>query len=581
MVQRDGNAAWEAARPLLAELAATLAVAVAPTEPVFVRLGEALAATVSGLQGVAGDFALLSTQIEGEDAVAAVAGIERAIACVAGLSSEGGDEAAGLAGLAGDVGLLTRRLTLLRAVADEVAVLAMNAKIQASQLSRGGAEFTVFTAEMTRLAALAQGTIDRAAARVDQLSQVIRKAHADEIRFARTSRAELDSLGRSLAEGAAVLAARRRGAVTAAEQVRARSAQEAARVGQAIENLQVNDIASQRVDHVRQALIGLDEVLAEDEAAGGDGMALVAAVCRLQQVQLDRTAHDYVAEVDALVANLRGLAGDTRAILDEARAAFSDGTGGRVSFAGRLEDDIGRAIALLDDFVAAQTRVNEVMEAVHASVTEIVGELSAVTSIDADMQIMGLNATLKCGRLGAEGLALGVIAHELRACSRRTEDHTRNLDDLLSRMTGAGVRLRDRAGEEGGRRIDDLRATMRDSLARLKALADLLDGALVRLDRAGIHAVETLDGTAGSIRVHHDVAAQLARVSARLAELGRAGGAEVAEDAVMRERLRGLLSKHYTMASERLVHQLAAEDGEAGAAHAATSTTADVDDCFF
>ncbi len=577
MFDRGGDAGPENVRLLLAELAAGLAAATAPTEPVFLEVGGALAATVTGLQGIAGDFAELSAQIEGEDAVAAVAGIERAIARVAELSGDGGGGSAGLAALAGDADQLTRRLEVLRGVAGEVGVLAMNAKIQASQLTTGAADFTVFTAEMSRLAALAQGTIDRAAAKVVGLSQVIRQAHADESRFARTSRSELDALGRRLAEGGAELAARRRAAAAAAEQVRVRSAQEAGRVAQAIEHLQINDIASQRIDHVRQALLALDGVLAEDGAAGCDGQALAAAVCRLQQVQLDRTAQDYVGQMENLTANLRGMAADARAILDEARAAFSDGGGGRVSFAGRLEADIGRAIALLDEFIAAQARVAEVTDAVHAGVAEIVGELSAVTSIDADMQVMGLNATLKCGRLGGEGRALGVIAHELRACSRRTEDNARNLDILLDRITGAGAGLHDREAGEGHRRLADLRAAMQESLARLNALADLLDAALGRLDGGGVQAIRRLEDMAGGIRVHHDVAATLGRVSARLAELGRAGGAEAADDVTLRERLNELLSKHYTMASERLVHQLVADDQAAVAGH---EPAAAVDDCF-
>jgi uncharacterized protein YukE len=574
-LQSDADGIAEVRRALT-RLAAELGEVAAPTEPVFVELGQALAATVAGLQRIGTDFADLSQQIDGEDAVAAVDGIEQAVACIANLSVDRGQEAACLVQLTGDVGQLARRLVILRSVAGEVGVLAMNAKIQASQLRVGGDDFSVFTTEMTRLAGLAQATVERAATKVAQLAAAIGTAHADREAFVRDSGAELATVGQRLSEGAATLAERRRRAVAAVETVRERSSRSAEHVSGGIQQLQVNDITIQRIDHVRKALEALDAVLASDGSDPADGPPLAAAACRLQQAQLERTAIEYVEQVEQLAANLRGIAAEARGVVDEAAAAFSDG--GQVSFAGHLEADIGRANRLLDGFAAARDRVQAVMEAVHDGAAEVVQDLHAIASIDADMQVMGLNATLKCGRLGTEGRALGVIAHELRSCSKRTEDNARGIGSLLQNITDVAARLHQAGDGEGISHLTDLQEAVTASLGRLQALARLMDSALGSLERDGRQAIVALEATAADIAVHHQLSAALNAIARRLEELSADwGGGEGDVDAI-RERLRSLLADHYTMASERIVHQLIADDDEILAESAPADT--DVDDFF-
>ncbi len=570
-------------RLALAELIRDLATVTAPSEQAFLDLGNGLAATVADLQRIEGDFAELSDRIDGQDAIAAVAGIEQAVAAIAGVTQGDGAAIGCLGRLTEGVDRLAKRLAVLRGVAGEVAILAMNAKIQASHLTVGASDFAVFTVEMTHLAGMAQSTIDGARTKVAGLSAAIGRARADEEAFARSSAAELAAIRERLGHGAAVLAERRRRAATAAHGVQERSRRQAAQVAEAIGYLQINDITTQRIEHIRKALDVLDDVLAEDGAApAGDSIdknALAAAVCRLQQAQLGRTSSDYCGQIDRLIANLSHMSADATSIVEEAKTAFSDGSGGgRSSFAGQLGADIERASRLLDGFAATQARVHGVMEAVHSGVTDIVEDLHGVTSIDADMQIMGLNATLKCGRLGSAGRALGVIAQELRSCGKRTEDNAKTVSALLTEVTATASILHRLADAGGQARLGTLRVTMAESMARLDALATLLDAALIRLEEDGGRAARTLDGLAGRVHVHHDMASALGRISDRLGKLAASGG-EAFDDAGIRDRLRQMLASHYTMASERLIHQLIVEDSATESA-GAPALAANIDDCF-
>ena len=78
------------------------------------------------------------------------------------------------------------------------------------------------------------------------------------------------------------------------------------------------------------------------------------------------------------------------------------------------------AIALLEDLRGAQTEGDSVMSGVLATTKALERNISAIQSLESDIRLMGLNTTLRSGRLGNEGRALTVIAQELRTCSNLT-----------------------------------------------------------------------------------------------------------------------------------------------------------------
>jgi uncharacterized protein YukE len=565
----------EPVRATLAEVIGTLGDVVAPTEAIFLDLGQGLSDTVNDLQRIENGFTELGRQIDSPDVSDAIARIELAVSGLADLSANSGRETEGLGRLSNNVAQLVKRLTVLYAVTGEVRILAMNAKIQASQLTDGTADFTVFTAEMGRLADLARNTVGDARSKVAGLVEVIARALAEEESFTRSSAVQLSEMRARLVNGVAMLVQRRHRAAEAAQLVRERSRLASAHVSDCMGRLQINDIATQRIEHVRTALETLDDLLAAD---GGDDNALAAEVCRLQRAQLDHTASDYTDQVDSLIAALRDIGTDARAIVTEAGAAFSGDDGGATSFAGALEADIDQACRLLDDLVSARGRAGAIMETVHVSVADIVEDLHAVTSIDADMQIMGLNATLKCGRLGSRGQVLGVIAQELRGCSRRVDDNAKSVAALLDEVRQIASALHHTQEGRDQDRFAGPKAAMTAFSSRIERLAAALDGMLAQLRDDGSRAAGTLDAIANRVHVHEDVAKALRDAANRLTTVA-SGTGEVEDVDAIRDKLKDLLAGRYTMASERQIHHLMAADDGDDAENMAVSQDS-IDDCF-
>ncbi len=555
----------------------------APTEARFLAFGAVLGRAEAAMARVGGTLSDLAARLAGGEAEGAARRLEEAVAQVAALIRRDDGHGDTLHDLAAKTAEVTGHLAHLRKAIGEVRVLAMNAKIQAAQLPPGHGDMAVFTVEIARLGNLALDSVDQTEARLARLRGMLAEATAETASFDAAKAAELDQVRARLQEGLGTIASRRGGAAESAQRVGDRSAEVGRHVAACIGEIQINDIAAQRIAHVADAVRVLEGVLDPGRAEGWladiatDRRAPVAgAVLRLQAVQLGRTRDEFTRRVGELVAHMGDLAANARGVLDLAVSAFGARAGG-VSFVGELGAQIAATQALLRNMDAARGTVRGLMETTSADFAGMATDLGAIRSIDADMRVMGLNATLRCGRLGHAGVALGVVAQELRACSRRTEEQARHLAAALAEAMDLAGRLAE--GERG----DDERlsaaaaAAMEDSLGALDGLGAALDDALAQA-RAEIGEIAVaLDGAAASLDVAANVGAALDDASATLDALADEIDPERSDPTRVRAEVERLLRAHYTMDSERVVHDLFADGAAAPAPPRADD---DFDDVF-
>jgi hypothetical protein len=522
----------------------------------------------------------LGRSLHGDEALRSVDALRQAVAKISNLDagSGSGDLLPRLAAGSADIG---KQLESLRRIVAEITALAINGKIQAALVATAGVDFTVFTAEIGRLGVLAAEQIEQAAARLLSVRGAITSAVEAESSFVRNEAGELRNIRARIDGNIAQMLERGRRAARTIEAVEGKSRQVAGRVGETIAELQINDITCQRIEHVR---IALRSLATQDPAWLGALPAdrlkrLTVAACRLQQRQLDDAAQAYTTEIEALARNLRGLASDAGDLLAEADGAFGDSRGGL--FLTEIQNDVGRATTLLDAYSTADDRTHAMISAVSQGFIAMSGDLDAIRSIDADMRVMGLNATLKCGRLGNSGQALGVVAQELRACSRRTEDSSRMVGDLLKKALDIAQSLSGSAAAAGQSSGSGTCAIMSDCVAGLGHLSAEMTSALDELRRDAPSVASRLAGGADSIAFHHKLRQDCADAARSLAEAGDLLDDGVPFDAEDHDALRRLVEAHYTMDSERFVHQRF--DGRASAVTSSTRTeSADsVDDLFF
>ncbi|MFD2233405.1 methyl-accepting chemotaxis protein [Phaeospirillum tilakii] len=572
--------------PLAAELAAIgddIIRLVAPNETAFIALGDALASARGALGGGSSRFAVLSDLLERDEGAQAERTLAEGQRSLLTISSETHEVVDGLSRLDRGAGAVARPLAVLAKIIDEISALGTNAKIHAAQITAEGIDFTVFTRDIDRLHQLAAATLDQTQARLGALDRALATARQAAARFQGNDSAELERIGGRLGGQVAELSRRRQRARAALPEIESRTKVIAERVSRCISALQINDLTSQRFEHVRTALAQVAALLDEAgaRAAGfdpGEGRRVAAAVCALQIEQMNRATADFRQAIEDLKSNLAGLGHDAAAMLNEARTLF--GGGGDGGFIEDVAHDVDRAATLLQSYCQADERMRIQITAVSGVFAEIASDLGELRSIDADLRIMGLNATFKCGRLGSAGHALGVVAQELRACSRRTEEISRQIGGAIDAATAEAAAIAERSEQEY-RTAATLAEAIGSTLPPLRLLSGELAATLTELTHACDGVARLLDDASQGFDREHSLqegVAALARRLTAVAERAVPGGVDPAS---VRDQIHRLLGHHYTMSSERDIHEMF-NVGESGAAAAtAADAEADVDSFLF
>ena len=347
-------------------------------------------------------------------------------------------------------------------------------------------------------------------------------------------------------------------------------------------------MTSQRFDHCRRAL---ELVCALMAGEGGEELswfgeldeprrrALGATVCQLQASQLSRAVDEFAGAVGDLKTRLLRLSDEAGAA--KARAADVLGEAPGVDAAqtrATVLASADRVRAIISSGIESVQRVRGLVGNVAALLEQTTADMHRIRSIDADLRLMGLNASLKCSRLGSAGQALAVVAQELRLCSQRTDEALNSLAGHIDVIRAATETLERRA-EARHQLMMELAVSVEKCIDAVMVISGDIDEALAPIWRTCDEAVGLLVETAVGITVHAQMQAGGNAAVTRLASLAKslhfdpAAGDDIAAD------VHRLLACNYTMASERAVHTLFAE-GTAITSPSVKDDT-DVDEFFF
>ncbi|CCG39941.1 hypothetical protein [Magnetospirillum molischianum] len=562
----------------------------APNEAAFITLGDALASARTTLSTGSVQFHALSEMLDSENGNRAERMIASAREDILSISTETREIASSLGQLDQRTGAVAKPLGTLAKIISEISALGINAKIHAAQVNAQGIDFTVFTKDIDRLQQLADDTIKRASGQLGSLSMAMASARLASDSFQRGDAVELESIGTRMGGQLAELAARRETVRRALPDIEKRTSVIAERVSRSISALQINDMTSQRFEHVRSALALMRGLTAPPSGTETDWLhdlnderkqQILASVCSLQAQQMERAVADFSQAIRELKGNLTALGTEASTILTEAQSLFG-GDSGDKSFIETVATDIERAAVLLDNYCQADERVRMLIHQVSEVFACIAKDLSALRSIDADLRIMGLNATLKCTRLGTSGHALGVVAQELRACSRRTEEISRLIAAAIDAATAEALALAERSEREHATAAA-LAGNIAESTRSMRTISGMVDKTLSDLMTACDRVSRLLGEATANFNLEHSLESGVGVLVGRLTDLGHQAAPGGVDPAVVREDIQRMLGQHYTMSSERIIHDIFA-DGEAlSSPPPATGASAesDIDDFFF
>ncbi|MBI1207984.1 MAG: hypothetical protein GC191_11940 [Azospirillum sp.] len=466
------------------------------------------------------------------------------------------DSAATLARLVAVSEAILGTLAALSRIMFQVQVLAVNAKIESSQLARTGVDFTVFTNEITRLAGCGEAAIGGVRLELTALRAAASAAITEQSAFEQAGMRELHDLFSRLTALIAALEQRQALAENGVSELVPLLRSLSGHIGQVVSDLQIFDITRQRLEHVEQALDLAAGMIEAEGASDMDALqqqVFVNGIAELQAAQLTQAVDGYDRAVLDIGGGMQAMTKGVPVIAALSENAFGGGGGESVEAVNR---DLEKAGALFATFTAGRDHAEKGLGVVAAAAARARGLIRSLNSVNADMRLMALNASIKCGNMGDRGRTLQVVANELQALARLTGEHV----DLVAANLAQAVSVADEIG--GGR--GSARA------ADILALQSALDLASARLANAGARLPPLLDG----ITANAAAVVELGRVAAegfteRVACSGLVARSVSGLEALAGDTAPGLTGEaleaarsavlafaeaHYTMASERAIH---------------------------
>ena len=329
--------------------------------------------------------------------------------------------------------------------------------------------------------------------------------------------------------------------------------------------LQLGDITRQRIEHMQSACL----LLSQTAAPIVPGYRLVAA-------QLLDTAEELEHGAAAIVEQLHELAADAGEIARQGDQAYGASDRQSGSFLDELDADTQQAQTLFGHLRASQATVNPRIAAVTRAAGGLVGHVATIRSVEADIHIMGLNASLKCGRLGAVGRSLSVISQAVRDCGGQTAQHAAAVLASLRRLLADAGTLTAADAARGADAIDAAARRLTGAVRRVGDTGQRMTEALTKLAGDGEAVARLLDAGVEGFAVRHEIATVLRETAAKCLRLA----GQTDDDGIPEATTMARIAASYTMARERTVHARFAPSQAApslAAPRAAAPVTADAE----
>lgn len=546
------------------------------TESVFLDIGRRLGEGIGTFRDVATSFEALPGELECPEVDTATRELERAVGQISHLGTALSEEEDILRRMHGMTVPLAGRIARLSKTMRTVKVLAVNAKVEAAHVAGQHDDLGIFTQEIGRLAGLAEQSLTSFLAEIDQLSEALCAALKSQKAFERSHADTLASVSQSVQASLCSVTDHRHQASNIAAFIGTTSAAVGERIGEVVSALQIGDITRQRVEHVAEALSLLRDVLSGvgDIVHGNrpskplmpaERDVLLASVFHLQARQMKSALEDFETEVGRIGTALRGIAASAREIIRAGEDCYGGGARRGRSFLAELEEELRRVDGMVEDYGRAMADAERVARSVAEGAERMVHHVSSVRSIEADMRVLGLNATLRCGRLGTSGQALAVVAQELRVCANQTVHEAAAVMAGLQDLVALAKDLDHDGREDRAREVEALAHEMAVPARRLGRVGQNLSASLEAMERDSERVAVLLEDTAERFLGAAELVGPLRVATAHMSSLAHGLPVEHVDEAEAKDLLLALMQQRYTMASERNIHILFAEPGETDA----------------
>lgn len=554
-----------------------------PQEPVFLETGTRLSGLCSTIANLASGIEAAEAVFSRPETLDALADLTHVAERIGAMRGQGGNVGDALTRMVADSEAIIGTLSHLQQMMAQVKVVAINARIEASQLVRTGVDFTVFTRDIAHLAASGESTIAEARHEVEILRAGAVKAQELQRDFEARALPRLDTLAEQLDISLRDLRDAKNHATRGARDIPARLRACTEGIAKIVASLQIYDSTRQRLEHVEQALKQTAVRLVSDDPVLDDErrLILVNGIAELQALQTRYASDHYHQAVDEVGRDVSMIAEEIPRLDALCRQAFG---AGEVDSLSVVDRNLAKGSEILADFIAIREEAAASLEHVVDAATRASDLIRSLNRVSADMRLMGLNASIKCGNMGSVGRVLSVIAQELQGYADQTRESVQTVAGALGRISQAAL---DTEASDRGEVDRNAPASLKHTIDRLHeglctTGADL-DRALRDIANQGASAVALTQELGDGFRGKVDCRVVMSGLQGALENLA-AETATGLSGKPLEEARRALLlftEDQYTMVGERAVHDLAIDRRATGGVSTGMEEDADLDGILF
>jgi hypothetical protein len=446
----------------------------APCEEQCVSIGEELSKARGAAHGLVSTAEGLVNIFNADWLVSTVAQLEQDIQSLNRLLAERSEQNNGLQAIDQAASQIQEALREQSKVISHVKMLSINARIEAALVSDMGIDFSVFTREIGTLVARGGEALGHIVDILHDLRVLLGRSIMLQAEFHGQHRLELDAICGRLTASVRMLHVRQDGAEQAVSVIanQLRGVEQA--IGEVVHALQAGDMTRQRIEHVEHALEIMRQVVNGESSHHDMDENRIGRFChlvsQLQGHQLQSLQGDFAHKADDIGNNFRQLSILIDGINSQVRELHGADDGGDHSFLLEMEQDLKRTEDILTHYREARQETDESLVQVGKMADAMEQALVAIHDIDAEMHLIGLNASLKCGSIGARGRSLNVVAAELQSNARMTRAAAAGISDHLKIISQAVTSLENSERGDDASLIGHLDKVLRESVASLDSV---------------------------------------------------------------------------------------------------------------
>jgi methyl-accepting chemotaxis protein len=544
------------------------------TEGEFLSIGEKL----QDFYQRAGDISKISSTVarlmSGEELGAAIEGFRSVVDRMKRLEGESRRNAKTLQDVLENLARLNHHVDGFGKTIRHLRVLGVSTRIESARLGDHNADFETLADEVGKLSLEIENRCFQLLGSSDSLSQLIGQTLAKVLDLETAQQTQATIVFDKTMSSLESLMERHGLSAAGAGNISTRYEAVSQRIGGIVSSMQFHDITRQRIEHVQQALAGLEpsEGNGARRKAGeflsgfgrmrpkgtGENLRLAGDVCDLQIAQLHYAREELVSAVNNILDNLSAM---SDLVAEMARETFkmagaADETG--QSFLNGVEAGFSSVASAIE----AYSEANRELSLATGSVGSMLGQMSAHTgnieAIGEKIKLIALNAIIKVCHIGEEGVALGVLAEAVHQLSVETRQRTETASESLRFITSASESLCaavNADGKDKGCELASVGETLRTQLQALQKVNQGIVSLLKQMNLDGCSLSGDIRKTIDEVHVHHRVDQVIGNVVSGLVEIvaySRSKGP--AEDQADRAQRMEALEATYTMQGEREVH---------------------------